>query len=447
MPVTCESKTNWHKRVWWLAVPIILSNVTVPLVGAVDTAVTGHMDSPEPIAAVALGASVFSLVFWTFGFLKMGTSGSIAQAFGTGDEISIQLTTIRSLAVAAILGVAIILLRNPILDLALHLVGVERRIEQLTREYFSIRVWSAPATLANYVLVGVLIGLQKMRAVFAFQLILNCTNVALDLLFVPVLGYGIAGVATASLISEYIALAFMIYLMREQLMPAFTSLDFKTLRQPAALMRLLKLNGDIFIRTLLLVSCFFYFNASSGKFSSTVFAANVILMQLLHICAYALDGFAHAAETLAGQAWGSKSRKQFHGVIRASTELAMVTSLAMSTLLYIAGSAILRLFTNQIEVLDAANSLLPWLYLLPFLSVWCYQLDGIFIGTTHSREMRNAMIISATLFFALTAVLIPVFGNTGLWCAFSIFMVVRAVTLYFFYPRIKTIIDQDHAHP
>jgi len=200
-------------------------------------------------------------------------------------------------------------------------------------------------------------------------------------------------------------------------------------------------------RTLLLVSCFFYFNASSGKFSSTVFAANVILMQLLHICAYALDGFAHAAETLAGQAWGSKSRQQFHGVVRASTQQAVITAIVMSALIYLAGPAILRLFTNQIEVLAAANSLLPWMLVLPFLSVWCYQLDGIFIGTTHSREMRNAMIISAVLFFALTSVLIPPFGNIGLWLAFTIFMIIRAVTLFLYYPRIKTTINQSHAHP
>jgi len=281
-----------------------------------------------------------------------------------------------------------------------------------------------------------------MRSVFAFQLLLNCTNVALDLLFVPILGYGVAGVAFASLISEYIAAAFMLYLIREQLVSAISSTSIKALRQPGPVKQLLKLNANIFIRTLLLVSCFFYFNASSARFSSTVFAANVILMQLLHICAYALDGFAHAAETLAGQAWGSRSRKQFHGAVRASTQQAMVTAIAMSALLFIAGPAILRLFTNQIEVLEAAGTLLPWLYILPFLSVWCYQLDGIFIGTTHSREMRNAMIISATLFFGLTFTLIPTFGNTGLWSAFSIFMIIRAITLYFFYPKIRTTINQ-----
>lgn len=446
MPVSSDANRNWQKQVWWLAVPIILSNVTVPLVGAVDTAVTGHMDSPEPVAAVALGASVFSLVFWTFGFLKMGTSGSVAQAFGAKDNTTIRLTIIRSLIIAAVLGVVIIALHNPMLDLALKIVGGEKRIEQLTREYFSIRVWSAPATLASYVLVGVLIGVQRMRSVFAFQLILNCTNVALDILFVPILGYGIAGVATASLISEYVALGFLLYLIREQIRSAFATASIDSLGQAEPLKRLLKLNSDIFIRTLLLGSCFFFFNASSAKFTSTVFAANVILMQLLHICAYALDGFAHAAETLTGQAWGSKNKQQFHGAVRASTQQAMSTAIVMSALLFIGGPTILHLFTNQIEVLEAADSLLLWLYVLPFLSVWCYQLDGIFIGTTHSREMRNAMIISAPLFFGLTTVLIPLFGNTGLWCAFSIFMVTRAITLYFFYPRIKTSIDQIHAH-
>lgn len=473
MSVGFSSETHWHKRVWWLAVPIILSNITVPLVGAVDTAVTGHMDSPEPIAAVALGASVFSLVFWTFGFLKMGTSGSVAQAFGANDKTTIHLTIIRSLIIAACLGAVIVAFNKPLLDLALRIVGSDANIEQLTREYFSIRVWSAPATLANYVLIGVLIGLQRMRAVFAFQLVLNSINVILDIIFVPVLGYGIAGVATASLISEYAAFGFLLYLIREQLVVAFTTSNITSLRQAEPLKRLLKLNGDIFIRTLLLGSCFFYFNASSAKFDSTVFAANVILMQLLHICAYALDGFAHAAETMVGQALGSKtrgskargskslesktrgskktqiskscsdrSRQQFYGAVRASTIQALVTATTMSALLFVAAPAILRLFTNQIEVLNAAESLLPWLYVLPILSVWCYQLDGIFIGTTHSREMRNAMIISTPLFFGLTALLIPKLGNTGLWLAFSIFMVTRAVTLYCFYPRIRKAIDQ-----
>ncbi len=443
LPLT---NADWHKRVWWLAAPIILSNVTVPLVGAVDTAVTGHMDSPEPIAAVALGASIFSLVFWTFGFLRMGTSGSIAQAFGANDNEVIGLTLLRSLVIAACIGAVVILLQKPLLDLALLLVGGSEKIERLTREYYTVRIWSAPATLANYVLTGVLIGIQRMRAVFVFQLVLNCTNVVLDLLFVPVFGWGITGVAAASLISEYLALCFALYLIRDLVVSSVKKSSPQTLLEREPLKRLLMLNGNIFIRTLLLVSSFFYFNIASAKLPSSLFAANVILMQLLHICAHALDGFAHAAETLAGQAWGAKNKNHFHKIVRISTIQAIVTAVIMSAMIYITGPWVLRVFTNQIEVLAAANSLLPWMLVLPFLSVWCYQLDGIFIGTTHSREMRNAMIISTTIFFLLTALLIPRFGNTGLWCAFSLFMVTRAVTLLVYYPHISLKIDQAHAH-
>ena len=442
-----SSSAQWHLRVWWLAAPIILSNVTVPLVGAVDTAVTGHMDTPEPIAAVALGASIFSLIFWTFGFLKMGTSGSVAQAFGAKDNTTISLTLLRSLIIAVSLGVIIILLHRPLLNLSLWLVTADATIEDLSRNYMQIRIWSAPATLANYVVTGVLIGIQRMRSVFVFQLVLNCTNVILDLLFVPVLGWGIEGVAIASLVSEYTALALALYLIREQLRVSVSTATPAMLREAAPLKRLLKLNGDIFIRTLLLVSCFFYFNASSGRFSSTVFAANVILMQLLHISAYALDGFAHAAETLAGQAFGSRNKEQLNKVISTSTIQATVTAIIMSAALYLGGPAVLKLFTNQTDVLAAAQSLLPWMLVLPFLSVWCYQLDGIFIGTTHSREMRNAMMISAGLFLLLTMLLIPKFGNTGLWSAFALFMIARAVTLYLYYPQIKSTIDSTTEQP
>ncbi len=446
MPTSPNPNTEWHKRVWWLAAPIILSNVTVPLVGAVDTAVTGHMDSPEPIAAVALGASIFSLVFWTFGFLRMGTSGSVAQAFGARDNDTIGLTLLRSLFIAVCLGVVVIVLQRPLLELSLMAVDGSDKIEQLTRDYYYVRIWSAPATLANYVLTGVLIGVQRMRSVLMLQLLLNSINVFLDLLFVPVLGWGITGVALASVISEYLALGFALYLIRDLVTAAAGKATAQTLLDSEPLVRLLKLNGDIFIRTLLLVASFFYFNAASAKFTNTVFAANVILLQLLNICAYALDGFAHAAETLAGEAWGSKNKDHFHKIVKISTIQAMLTAILMSMLIYAFGPMLLGLFTNQIEVLTAANRLLPWMYILPFLSVWCYQLDGIYIGTTHSREMRQAMIISATLFFLLTALLIPRFGNTGLWCAFSLFMIARAATLLFYYPRITFKIDQAHAN-
>jgi len=430
------SHAAWHRKVITLAVPIILANVTVPMVGVVDTAVTGHMDSPEPIAAVALGASIFSLVFWAFGFLRMGTGGIVAQAFGAEDQRTMQLTLLRSMLIATLLGLLIIALQRPLLSFCLGLIGGEPLIEQLTARYYEIRIWAAPATLATYVITGMLIGVQRMKSVFAIQVFLTVLNVALDLLFVPVLQWGIEGVAYASLISEYTTFALGLYLIKPWLVSAFNHSTKHAVLAGRELLKLLKLNGDIFIRTLLLVSCFFYFNATSAQFPSAVFAANVILLQIVSVCAYALDGFAHAAETLTGQAWGRRNKSAFEKVVLVSSQQALVTAMVLTTLIFLLGPFILRIFTDQQAVLTEASTIYPWLIALPVLSVWCYQLDGIFIGTTHTREMRNAMIISTIVFFALSKLLIPLLGNNGLWLAFSIFMVARAATLYAFYPRI-----------
>jgi len=430
------SHAAWHNKVITLALPIILANITVPMVGVVDTAVTGHMDSPEPIAAVALGASIFSLVFWAFGFLRMGTGGVVAQAFGAKDERTMQLTLLRSMFIAAILGLLIIALQQPLLSFCLGLIGSEPIIENLTAQYYQIRIWAAPATLATYVITGMLIGVQKMKSVFAIQVCLTLFNVTLDLLFVPVLQWGIKGVAYASLISEYATFALGLFLIKSWLTKALKDSSKRAILASRELLKLLKLNSDIFIRTLLLVSCFFYLNATSAQFPSAVFAANVILLQIVSVCAYALDGFAHAAETLTGQAWGRRNKSAFEKVVLVSSQQALVTALVLTALIFILGPFILRIFTDQQAVLTEAGKIYPWLIALPVLSVWCYQLDGIFIGTTHTREMRNAMIISAIVFLALSKLLIPLLGNNGLWLAFSIFMVTRAATLYAFYPRI-----------
>ncbi len=419
-----------------LALPIILSNITVPLVGAVDTAVVGHLDEVELIGAVAIGASIFSLVFWTFGFLRMGTSGVVAQALGANNQSTIQLTLCRSLFLATILGAVVIALQKPLLSLCFGLLDASEKLYDYTSIYYSTRIWAAPATLANYVVLGTLIGLQRMRSVLALQLLLNILNVCLDILFVPIWGWGIRGVALATLISEYAALAFGLYLIRRQLRQAASSVTYTSLLNRPGLLSLFTLNSNIFIRTFLLVLSFFYFNACSARLGATALAANAILLQILHICSYALDGFAHAVETLTGHAWGSKKHSHFLQAIKASTIQSMVVALFMSALIYLTGAWIIGLFTNQLAVIDLALQSLPWLILLPVLSVWCYQLDGIFIGTTHSREMRNAMIISSVLFYCSTELLLPFLGSKALWLTFCLFMVMRAITLLQYMPAI-----------
>jgi len=442
-----EQLLHWHKRVGLLALPIIFSNISVPLVGAVDTAVMGHLQEVELIGAVALGASIFSLVFWTFGFLRMGTSGLVAQAHGALDQSNITLTLWRSLLIATVLGVCVITLQKPLFLLFFSFLDASERLVYLTEQYYSTRIWAAPATLANYVVLGTLIGLQRMGSVLAFQLFLNLLNIILDVLFVPILGWNITGVALASVISEYAALILGLYLIRQQLLQASHSLRRHHLLNRTALIELFALNGNIFIRTLLLVLSFIYFNASSTKLGVTALAANAILMQILHLCAHALDGFAHAVETLTGQAWGSKNSKHLTLAIKASTQQSMLIAVLMSAAIYFGGPQLISLFTNQTAVIEFSLSSLPWLVVLPVLSVWCYQLDGIFIGTTHSREMRNAMIASATFFVICTEILTRTLGNTGLWLAFCAFMLMRALTLLQYLPAIVKQADvQTHTH-
>ncbi len=438
-------QVDWHKRVWLLAAPIILSNITVPLVGAVDTAIVGHLDEVELVGAVALGASIFSLVFWTFGFLRMGTSGIVAQALGARDSTSIGTTLLRSLLLAFALGALVIALQQPLLSISLRMFDGTARLDELTTQYYAIRIWSAPATLGNYVVLGVLIGLQRTSAVFVFQLFLNLLNIVLDLLFVPVLQWGISGVAAASVISEYAAFGFSLYLIRDTLRKAIQHVQLDKLLQRTELRRLLDLNTNIFVRTLLLVLSFFYFNAASTRLGATTLAANAILMQMLHICAYALDGFAHAAETLVGHAWGSKRKTDFNQAVIVSSVQSCVVATVLSLVIFAFGDHLILAFTNQQDIIEIARQSLPWLIALPLLSVWCYQLDGIFIGTTHTSEMRNAMIISAILFVVLTEWLLPHHNNHALWLAFSIFMVLRAATLLLFLPRIYRSINAHAA--
>ncbi len=435
---------HWHKRVWLLAFPIILSNVTVPLVGAVDTAVMGRLDEPEYIGAVALGASVFSLLFWVFGFLRMGTSGFVAQSFGAKQPREIQRILLRSLIIAVVIGVCLIASQKPLLQICLLLFNGGERLDTLTTTYYSIRIWSAPATLSMYVLLGTLIGLQKTSGVFITQCFLNLLNVVLDIFFVTVMHWDISGVAIASVISEYAALFVAIYLLRSHLLGAWKNISRSELADPQALIKLATHNSNIFVRTLLLVLSFFFFNSISTSMGAGILAANAILIQLLHICSYALDGFAHSSETLAGSAWGQRSRNQYRQAVVASSLQSLAIAAVMSGLIYWYGPAMVSLFTTQNEVLQTANEYLPWLVALPVISVWCYQLDGIFIGTTHTREMRNAMIASAAVFFLATTFLVAKFGNNGLWLSFTGFMLCRSITLLFYLPKISRSIG-NHA--
>ncbi len=415
---------------------MIISNISVPLVGAVDTAVVGHLPQPHHIGAVALGALIFTFLYWGFGFLRMGTTGFIARAVGTGDAGMLSRTLLRVLLLALLFGLVIIALGKPLIAMALYFLQSSPRVEQLAADYSLIRVWSAPATLCVYVFTGLFIGMHNTRRALYLVLTLNLTNVALDLLFVAVLKLGVVGVAWATLIAEYVSATIGFFMLRVEIRRALTSIRWNEVLATDAMIELMRTNGNIFVRTMCLMFAFAWFTAQSARLGEVVLAANTILLHLQSIMAYALDGFAHAAEALAGSAYGARNPRTFRRAVRVSTAWAAAGALLASIAYLLFGGQIIGLFTNIDAVLDVSKQYMGWMMALPLLSVWSFQLDGIFIGTGHAREMRNAMLVSTAVYLALVALLIPLLGNHGLFLALSCFMLIRAATLWRYYPRI-----------
>jgi MATE family multidrug resistance protein len=430
-----------HRKVWMLAGPIILSNISVPLVGAVDTAVVGHLPGPQAIGAVALGALLFSFLYWGFGFLRMGTTGFVAQAFGAGDWNSLSDTLMRVLLLALVLGVFTIFIATPIIDLAFYLIDSSAEVEGLASDYAVIRIWSAPAVLCVYAFTGIFIGMHNTRAAFVMQLILNITNVLLDLLFVLGFDWGVEGVALASVIAEYLAMFAGFYLLRHRLRDARKRYDRARLLERSALMSLFTANSNIFVRTLCMLFAFSYFTAKSAGQGEVILAANAILMHLQSIMAHGLDGFAHAVEALAGSAYGAGKKSVFRRAVVLTSLWAAIIAVLAALIYWILGETIIALFTNIDEVVDSALEYLPWMIVAPLISVWSFQLDGIFIGSGHTREMRNAMIISTLAYLAFLQLTIPLLGNHGLFLGLAFFMIMRALTLLFYYRGIEATIS------
>ncbi|MGB7299654.1 MAG: MATE family efflux transporter [Burkholderiaceae bacterium] len=421
-----------HRRVLMLALPIILSNLSVPLVGLVDTAVMGRLDDPAYIGAVALGATVFAFLFWAFGFLRMGTTGMVSQAWGRRDGQAMRDVIMRNCVLAMVFGGLILLLRLPLVQLAAWAFPASEVVETAMRQYYQIRVFSAPATLLNYVMVGVFVGMQRTSFVLVAQLVLNLTNAALSIVFVLGLGWGIEGVAIASVIAEYLALICSVLLLRRVLVGLSGQWPVDSVFSLNRYLPLLSLNADIFVRTLCLIFGFAWFNAKSAGFGDVTLAGNAVIMQLVHLLAYGLDGFAHAAESLVGGAVGSKRRDEFRWAIRATTQWAALTAFAYTVVFAVFGTDMVALLTTIESVRVQAGEYLLWLIAMPLIAVWSYQLDGIFVGALRTRQMRNAMVLATGLYLLFSWPAIAWGGNHGLWLAIAVFYVLRAATLGWF---------------
>jgi MATE family multidrug resistance protein len=421
--------------VWRLAGPIILSNLSVPLLGAVDTAVVGHLPDAAYVGAVAVGATIFNFLYWGFGFLRMGTTGFAAQAYGGGDGDELAAVLARALLLALGLGLVLMALQLPIRHLALALIAASPRVASLAGQFFQVRIWSAPATLANYALLGWLLGVQRPRAALALQVFMNGLNILLNLLFVVGFHWGVRGVAGATVLAEYAATGLGLLLVARAL-PRPLRLERSRILDRGRLVALIRVNRDIFIRTLCLVLAFAYFTARGAAMGDVLLAANAVLLNFQSLMAYALDGFAHAAEILVGSAVGARDRAAFSAAVRAATGSAAALAVGFALAYAVAGDALVGLFTELPAVRAAAHEFLPWLILSPLLSVWSFQLDGVFIGATRTVEMRNGMIIALACYLAAALLLVPLLGNHGLWLALMLLMVARAVPLALWYPRI-----------
>ena len=434
--------SDWssHSRVWRIAGPMILSNLTVPLLGIVDTAVVGHLDEPYHMGAVSIGAAIFGIVFWGFGFLRMGTTGITAQAFGQNDNNELRATLGRALLIAVIMSLLLLVMQLPIGWLAFQVIQGSELVEQQGRVYFDIRIWSAPATLMNYVLLGWFLGMQNARAPLYILTFVNLINMLLDLLFVVGWGYGANGVAWASLIAEYFGLAFALWLVKQQLARYPGELQRALLMDKRKVRKMLSINKDIFIRNLCLMFSLAFFTAQGERFGDVVLAANAVLFNMYTFMAYGLDGFAHAAEALVGKAVGARDRREYFAVIKTSAVWAFITSVLIVISYWLAGYWVIALMTDIERVQQTALTYLPWMLLLPLISVWSFLLDGIYIGTTRAAEMRNTMLFSTFfIFLPLWYLLLPM-QNHGLWLAFTLFNTARAVSMALLF---KTITDRS----
>ncbi|MBJ2067081.1 MATE family efflux transporter DinF [Serratia odorifera] len=420
--------SDTDKALWRLALPMIFSNITVPLLGLVDTAVIGHLDSPNYLGGVAIGSMATSFLFMLLLFLRMSTTGLAAQALGAQNPLALARAFMQPLMLALLAGLAIVLLRHPLIDLALSIVGGDAEVLAQARLFLEIRWLSAPAALANLVLLGWLLGVQYVRAPVILLIVGNLLNIVLDIWLVMGLGWNVQGAATATAIAEYATLLLGVWLswrvMRLRgITPAMLHHAWR-----GNLRRLLALNRDIMLRSLLLQLCFASLTIFGARLGSEVVAVNAVLMNLLTFTAYALDGFAYAVEAHSGHAYGARDDRQLRRIWRAACRQACMVALGFALIYAVAGQHIVAALTSLPELRALANLYLPWQVLLPLAGVWCYLLDGMFIGATRGAEMRNSMAVAAAG-YGLTLFTLPWLGNHGLWLALAVFLGLRGLAL------------------
>ncbi|WP_235906693.1 MATE family efflux transporter [Pseudomonas saliphila] len=427
--LSCWRHQPTQRRVWALAAPMILSNISVPLVGLVDTAVIGRMDAAYHLGGVAVGATLITFILWGAGFLRMGTTGFAAQAYGRSDGDALRLVLLQSLWMACLIAVAVWLLQEPLFAAGVYFLDSSPQLLEQARLYVGIRLLSLPAALGNFVLVGWFIGAGKGRAPLFLLLAVNITNVLLSIWLVVGLGWGVAGAAWATVIGDYCGFLLGLLLLAPVLAELPGRLRWRAAMRLRGAAPMLRTSRDILIRTLALQAVFYLLMLQGARLGDEMVAANAVLLNFLLITSHGLDGIAHAVEALGGQALGKRDRAGLKRVLVVSLGWSLLIGLGFVVGFSLFGELIIALLTTIESVRDTAGRYLPWMAWMPLVAVWSYVLDGLFIGATRARAMRNAMLIATVLVYLPAAWLLLDLANHGIWLGFHLFMLARGVIL------------------
>lgn len=432
---TFRSNAVLNAKIWRMAWPPMVSNITTPLLGLVDTAVVGHLGTATHLGAVAIGASIFSFLFWAFGFLRMGSTGLTAQSLGQGDERRVRELLLQSILMGVFIGLLLILFRAPLIDLAIHFMKPSAEIEPWARLYCEARIFSAPAVLAGYALMGWFFGVQYAKGALWMLLVINIANMLLDYFAVYRLGMASDGVAWATVISHYIGVSVAGVLAWHKLKGFSGQVPMKALAKWREYIALIQVNRYLFVRTILLLSVMLFMTAQGARQGDSILAANAVLLTFLMIISNALDGFAFSVEALCGEYYGRKDKINFQKVVRLSTYWALLSALGLVVIFWLFGHQIINVLTNVESVRNDAKDYLPWLIFFPLLGIWSFMLDGVFIGTTSVKQMQNTMIICVLGVFFPVWFITQDFGNHGLWFSQAMLFLARGITLYWCYLR------------
>jgi MATE family, multidrug efflux pump len=434
--VTNSKNKITHRQVWQIAGPMIIANISIPLLGMVDTAVMGHLDLPHYLGAVAIGSMIFSFLFWGFGFLRMATTGLVAQAFGQNDTPLSHTVLAQSIVLAMIIACVLLLFKQPISQLAFALIETSDDVFKQAQIYFDIRIWSTPAILINYVFLGWLIGKQASKSALVLVLVVTISNMVMDIVFVNVFNMTVNGVALASVIAEYLGLITGLFLLKRHQVTINILTRANSKRVTFFNWHWLQLHGNIFIRTLCLIFSFAFFTTQGAKQGDIVLAANAILLNFITFMAFVLDGFANATEVISGKAVGEKNRHKLKQGLLISAFWSLMLASLFSLSYFLFGPYLIALLTSIPEVAATASEYLLWLVAMPLIAVWSYLFDGLFIGATRSVEMRNTMIFATFCCFLPAWYFLQPLENNGLWLALLIFLAARGLSQSLFLPKI-----------